>query len=263
MKAKFSTPALALLLLAGAGGAGLAQDRDHEHSQAAPQGAPHPGGPPSGPPGGGHGGGPQGGGPRGGPPAGAPQGQGHEGRGFEGRGGPPQGGAPHPGFQGAPAGAPPQHIDRGPGPGPGPAGGGPRQFDHERGPREVIPPAADRGGARFDGRGGGGQVDGRNNPWGGRGARWQPGHAPPVFWSHDRFHAGGYRAPYGYYVRSWAFGDFLPRDWFGDPYFIGDFLDYDLPYPPPGFEWVRVGPDALMVDRYTGRIVQVVRGIFW
>jgi Ni/Co efflux regulator RcnB len=64
-------------------------------------------------------------------------------------------------------------------------------------------------------------------------------------------------------VRSWQFGDFLPGGWFADPYWINDFNDYDLPYPPPGYEWVRVGPDALMVDRYTGRIVQVVRGIFW
>ena len=84
-----------------------------------------------------------------------------------------------------------------------------------------------------------------------------------MFWSHDRYRAGPYRAPYGYYVRSWGFGDFLPRPWFAESYWLGDFIDYGLPYPPPGFEWVRVGPDALMVDRYTGRVVQVVRGIFW
>jgi len=84
-----------------------------------------------------------------------------------------------------------------------------------------------------------------------------------VFWSERRYHLRPYRAPYGYYVRDWGFGDFLPRGWFGNDYWIGDFLDYDLPYPPPGYEWVRVGGDALLVDRYTGRIAQVVRGIFW
>jgi Ni/Co efflux regulator RcnB len=250
MKTKLATPVLALLLLAGASGAALAQDRDRERAQEAPhaQGAPHPGGPP----GGGH---------PGGPPAGGPQGHGSESR-----GGPPQGGAPHQGFQGAPSGgAPGQRPDRGPGPGPGgQGGGGQRQSNHERGPNEVIPPGGARGpDVRHDARPGGGQVDAHNSPWGGRGARWQPGHAPPVLWSHDRFHAGAYRAPYGYYVRAWGFGDFLPRGWFGQSYWLGDFIDYGLPYPPPGYQWVRVGPDALMVDRFTGRIVQVVRGIFW
>lgn len=211
----------------------------------------------------------------------------------------------------------------------GQGNGGERRWDRERGPREVIPPAATaqtpspardgrdhrldggrsdfRPEARSDGRTGarpefrdnrdgrwngdrsnndrrdGDRRDGdrrdwdrrdgdrhdnwrgdsRNNPWGGHGARWQANRFPPVFWSQDRFRIGAYRAPYGYYVRSWAFGEVLPRGWYQPNYFIGDFLDYDLPYPPAGYEWVRVGGDALMVDRFTGRIVQVVRRIFW
>ncbi|THD70146.1 RcnB family protein [Phenylobacterium sp.] len=265
MKTKLSTPVLALLLLAGASGAALAQDRDREQAPAHPQGAPHSQGAS-------HPGGPPGGAGHGGPPPGAPQGHGSEGRdgpprGGAQQGGAQQGGAPHRDFQGAPAGGPAQHFDRAPGP--GPQGGGPRRFDHERGPNEVVPPGTGRAAdvrpeQRHDGRSAGGpQFDARNSPWGGRGARWQAGHAPPVLWSQDRFHAGFYRPPYGYYVRAWGFGDFLPRGWFGQPYWIGDFMNYDLPYPPPGFEWVRVGPDALMIDRFTGRIVQVVRGIFW
>jgi Ni/Co efflux regulator RcnB len=193
----------------------------------------------------------------------------------------------------APNGPMPQpRFDRG-----GPSGVPQRQFDHERGPREVIPPSADprqfdrrdgrdanrdggrdfrdtrrdggnrdggnRDGGRWNGANrDGDHRDGGNNPWR-HGDRWQAGRAPPVFWSQNRFRIGGYRAPYGYYVRTWGFGDFLPRGWYGQDYFIGDFLDYDLPYPPPGYEWVRVGGDALMIDRYTGRVVQVVRGIFW
>ena len=144
---------------------------------------------------------------------------------------------------------------------------GPGAWDRDRGSREVTPP---RGGDRGDhgawaGRPGGPPGDGRGGGWPGRGAgdHWRPGHYPPVFWSHDRFRAGPYRPPYGYYVRAWGFGDILPRGWFSEPYWIGDFLDYGLPYPPPGYEWVRVGPDALMVDSYTGRIAQVIRGIFW
>ena len=114
-----------------------------------------------------------------------------------------------------------------------------------------------------NGRGGehGGAVGGRGRDGGM--AHWAPGRYPSVLWAQDRFHIGPYRPPYGYYSRAWAFGDFLPRPWFAEPYWIDDFVDYDLPYPPPGFTWVRVGPDALMIDEYSGRIVQVVRGIFW
>jgi len=141
-----------------------------------------------------------------------------------------------------------------------------RRFDRSGAPHEVVPPrAGDRNWDRNrDGHGSSpGRWDGRGQPRWQHGDRWQRGRLPPVFWSQQRYHLRPYRAPYGYYVRDWGFGDFLPRGWFGNDYWIGDFLDYDLPYPPPGYEWVRVGDDALLVDRFTGRIVQVVRGIFW
>ena len=84
-----------------------------------------------------------------------------------------------------------------------------------------------------------------------------------MVWSQNRYHAGFYAPPSGYYARAWGFGDFLPRPWFVRTYWLEDFLGFGLPYPPPGFMWVRVGGDALMIDRYSGRIVQVDRGIFW
>ncbi|MBS0333732.1 MAG: RcnB family protein, partial [Proteobacteria bacterium] len=133
-------------------------------------------------------------------------------------------------------------------------------------------------GRGFDGRGpdNRGHDDrfaGRDHDWHGAGAwgrgpgggpaHWQAGRYPSVMWAQNRFRIGAYRQPYGYYVRAWNYGDFLPRAWFAESYWIDDFIDYDLPYPPPGFTWVRVGPDALMIDEYSGRIVQVVRGIFW
>ncbi len=166
-------------------------------------------------------------------------------------------------FQG---GGPPQNV-------PAP---GAQRWDRSGAPHEVIPPGAGERGWdrqhdghqagnpnwRPDGRGDN-RWDGRGSPHWGRGERWERGRLPPVFWSQNRYRLGAYRAPYGYYVRDWGYGDFLPRGWYGDSYFLGDFLDFDLPYPPPGYEWVRVGGDAIMVDRYTGRIVQVVRGIFW
>jgi Ni/Co efflux regulator RcnB len=287
---KTITATLAALLLAGAGTAALAQDRDHDRAdradraqahdhpqapqegharfgappgpQAAPQAAPRAAAPPAA------------------TPAAPPRTFEH--RDFQGRDGRDgqrfQGGVPGQ-AQIAPQPQPQPRFDRS-----GPSGVAQRQFDRERSPREVIPPAtADarqfdrrdgRDGGRDwrDGRDGGrdwrdthrdgDRRDGGVNPWR-HGDRWQAGRAPPVFWSQNRYRIGGYRAPYGYYVRNWGFGEFLPRGWWGQDYWIGDFLDYGLPYPPPGYEWVRVGGDALMIDRYTGRIVQVVRGIFW
>jgi Ni/Co efflux regulator RcnB len=122
----------------------------------------------------------------------------------------------------------------------------------------VTPPHA--GG----GRAGGGHFEAWGARPGGPAPHWSAGRFPPVMtWNHDRFRLGAYRRPPGFYVRAWGFGDILPRPWFARSYWLLDFLDYDLPYPPPGYTWVRVGPDALMIDEYSGRIVQVVRGIFW
>ena len=295
------TTALAILLLAGASGAALAQDRDHgDRGQSAPQSRPQPqqGGPQGGgqprPQGGPRG---PGGGDHAGPPPGAfrgPQERGPQA---------PSGGQPRFNHEAAPGAVPRLGPGPGPGVGPGPGAPRQfdRDRDRDRGQRDVIPQGAGRGreftpGARpdggrpegrgdgrfdgradgrFDGRGGrDGHVEGRpdgrfdgHNPlfggWRGAPSHWQAGRYPSVMWSHDRFRAGYYRPPYGYYSRAWVFGDFLPQPWFARDYWLDDFLDFDLPYPPPGFVWVRVGPDALMIDRFTGRVVQVVRGIFW
>jgi hypothetical protein len=92
---------------------------------------------------------------------------------------------------------------------------------------------------------------------------WQQGRYPPVYRSHQRYRYGYYNPPVGFYTRSWAFGEILPRSWYGPDYLLNDWWSYDLPYPPPGYDWVRVGDDALLIDSYTGRVVQVVQDIFW
>ena len=269
---KTITAALAALLLAGAATAALAQDRDHERGergQAAPQahaqGAPQAG------------------------PAGRSSGlwrarparkphfdaaPAQATRGFDHREG---GQGQQRGTRRRPSRRRPRRDRSASTAGRAPAPAAGRQFDHERGPREVDsagrcrtagayrplrPPRDGRFDGSRDGHGRRGDVAAHNMPWR-SGEHWQAGRAPAVLWSQNRYRIGGYRAPYGYYVRTWGFGDFLPRGWYGQDYWIGDFLDYDLPYPPPGYEWVRVGGDALMIDRFTGRIVQVVRGIFW
>ncbi|MBI1199332.1 MAG: hypothetical protein GC203_15840 [Phenylobacterium sp.] len=96
----------------------------------------------------------------------------------------------------------------------------------------------------------------------GGGSYWSRGHYPTVYFSPHRYQHR-WRPPPGYYVRIWSYGDYLPRGWYGPDWWLIDPWAYDLPPPPPGFDWVRAGDDALLVDRYTGRIIQVVRDVFW
>jgi len=77
------------------------------------------------------------------------------------------------------------------------------------------------------------------------------------------FHHGSYHRPNGWYYRRWNYGDFLPALFFGQSYWLEDYDDFDLPYPPPGTVWVRYGNDSLLVDEDTGEIIQVVYGIFY
>lgn len=93
--------------------------------------------------------------------------------------------------------------------------------------------------------------------------RYDRRYYPPVFRPARRYHVPVYRPPIGFYSRSWVFGEVLPRGWYGPEHRLLDWWDFGLPVPPVGYEWVRVGDDALLVDEFTGRIVQVVHNLFW
>ncbi|WP_374571758.1 RcnB family protein [Phenylobacterium sp.] len=93
--------------------------------------------------------------------------------------------------------------------------------------------------------------------------RYDRRYYPPIYQTPRRYHVTPYRPPAGWYAYGWSFGDILPRAWYGPNYFIDDWWAYGLPIPPFGYEWVRVGDDALLVDTYTGRVVQVVYDLFW
>lgn len=160
-----------------------------------------------------------------------------------------------------------------------PRQGGDRRWDGDRNGR----PGGDRGGdnrnnGRNDGRGwdnndrnrndGRGWNDGRDNQW--RGGdhrqdrpRYDPRSYPRQWHSPQRYRGFNYRPPPGFYVRSWGYGDFLPRAWWTPDYRLNSWWDYGLPIPPIGYEWVRVGGDALLVDIYSGRVVQVAYDMFW
>jgi Ni/Co efflux regulator RcnB len=79
----------------------------------------------------------------------------------------------------------------------------------------------------------------------------------------QRFHAPDYHRPAGWYAHRWSFGEILPPLFWTQDYWIGDFGDYGLMPPPPGTVWVRDGYDALLIDQYSGEIIQVEYGVFY
>jgi Ni/Co efflux regulator RcnB len=78
-----------------------------------------------------------------------------------------------------------------------------------------------------------------------------------------RFNVPYYRRPAGWYDHRWGFGEFLPAAFWARDYWLDDFQTYDLPPPPYGAVWVRVGNDALLVDEDSGEIISVAYSVFY
>jgi len=140
---------------------------------------------------------------------------------------------------------------------------------------------ADRNDGRFQARG---RVDrhydGRGRPDG----RWNNNRGPQrgAFdrnWRQDRrydwndyrtrnrrlYHLPRYYAPsgWGYGYRRFGVGYRLNSVLFGSNYWISDPYYYRLPPAYGPYRWVRYYDDALLVDIYTGTVVDVVHDIFW
>ena len=79
----------------------------------------------------------------------------------------------------------------------------------------------------------------------------------------QRFRAPAYRRPPGFYTRRWSWGETLPISFWARDYWLNDFRIYDLPPPPYGAVWVRVGDDALLIDQDSGEIIEVEYGVFY
>ncbi len=78
-----------------------------------------------------------------------------------------------------------------------------------------------------------------------------------------RYRAEVYRWRDGNSYRRYGYGQRLPRHYFIRNFWVANFLAYDLFSPPPGYVWVRYGPDALLIDQDTGEIVQVRYNMFY
>lgn len=150
--------------------------------------------------------------------------------------GPPQG---PPG-----SGRPPGHHDGGP-PRPGPSHGAPATRPTPPHDRPVAPPPRPQPGRPVPGR------PPEHRPGAGRPPNFHPVHGRP------------FRYPPGYHYRRWSIGLVLPSLFFAAPYYYDNYWGLGVGAPPPGFRWVRYGPDLLLVDMRTRRIRDVIYGAFY
>jgi Ni/Co efflux regulator RcnB len=79
-----------------------------------------------------------------------------------------------------------------------------------------------------------------------------------------RFHIGRpWVAPRGFVFRHFRLGERVPAVLLATDYFLTSYWLYGLEAPPPGYIWIREGTDAVLVDRYTGEVVQVAYDVFY
>lgn len=94
-----------------------------------------------------------------------------------------------------------------------------------------------------------------------------PGGPHPQFSYHGRSFAPVHIAPFiyppGWAYRPWAVGAILPPIFLAPQYYYPDWAALGLDPPPPGAQWVRYGPDLLLVDVNTGQVLEVVPGVFY
>jgi Ni/Co efflux regulator RcnB len=145
-----------------------------------------------------------------------------------------QGGPPHPGGPPPHPGGPMPGAPHGPPPG---AMGGPHPQGLPPGPppAAMVRPPGPPPGARFTYRG-------RDI---------------------ERIHIRPFVYPPGFGYRRWEVGAALPPLFLAREYWYADWAALGMDPPPPGYEWVRYGPDLLLVNIDTGQVVDVAYDVFY
>ena len=78
------------------------------------------------------------------------------------------------------------------------------------------------------------------------------------------FRLDPYYSPYRNYRYSrFSVGLILDRLFYDQRYWLSDPSYYRLPYAPDGTQWVRYYNDVLLVDVYTGEVIDVIYNFFW
>ena len=78
------------------------------------------------------------------------------------------------------------------------------------------------------------------------------------------FRVSPYYSPYrNHHYSRFSIGFFLDSLFYNQRYWISDPWQYRLPPAPYGTQWVRYYDDVLLVDVYTGEVVDVIHNFFW
>jgi hypothetical protein len=77
------------------------------------------------------------------------------------------------------------------------------------------------------------------------------------------YRLGNYYDPYGWTYRRWTVGYSLWPSYYGSHYWLNDPSMYRLPPVYGPYRWVRYYDDALLVNIYTGHVVDVIYNFFW
>jgi len=77
------------------------------------------------------------------------------------------------------------------------------------------------------------------------------------------FRLGRYHDPYGWGYRRFSIGFSLGSGYYGSNYWLDDPWMYRLPPAYGPYRWVRYYDDALLVNIYTGQVVDVLHNFFW
>jgi hypothetical protein len=80
---------------------------------------------------------------------------------------------------------------------------------------------------------------------------------------HSLFHLGFYYDPFGWGYSQYQIGWRLWPNYYSSRYWINDPWQYRLPYAPAGYRWIRYWDDALLVDTWTGEVVDSIPNFFW
>jgi hypothetical protein len=77
------------------------------------------------------------------------------------------------------------------------------------------------------------------------------------------FNFGFYRDPFGWGYQPFSIGWRMWPSYYSSSYWLNDPWQYRLPYAPAGYRWIRYYDDAILVDTWDGRVVDVIRNFFW
>lgn len=77
------------------------------------------------------------------------------------------------------------------------------------------------------------------------------------------FRLGSYYDPFGWGYQPLSIGFMLNAGYYQSNYWLDDPWQYRLPPAYGPYRWVRYYDDAVLVDIYSGQVVDVIQGFFW